>query len=405
MINIPSRVKDPHYRYKMPIMKLKTEGRGNGIKTNITNMVEVAECLEVPTDYPLKFLGYELGSQTTYKKEKGEVICIINGEFTPEEVQSKLDVFIDKYVCCAKCTLPELVMKIVDGKIRGDCKSCGNNALLDNKHKMASYITKNPPKKAGAADDKQGQGKKKGDTKDDEAEGGEGVKKRVKREKVFSDVPLREFKEKIVEAGYPVEADSPVIQELIKLYETGLTAVRAEEGVQQWKVVQKAYRNLKTLKIPRNKQVLYGYVFFNSLFGKNIHTQIGKEASLVRKFYKRSHREVQLNHEMVVLLAYTLFDRFKETDYSKYIPTVLKNMFEGKLLTKEFVKDWSEGNLDNVLAEHFLFNKEHNQKLKDLGKPFINFLLKEDEESSSESEDKKSSSEEGSDKEKSGSED
>jgi len=41
---------------------LKIEGYGNGIKTNIMNLVEVAKALRVPTEYPLKFLGHEVGS-------------------------------------------------------------------------------------------------------------------------------------------------------------------------------------------------------------------------------------------------------------------------------------------------------------------------------------------------------
>lgn len=249
---------------------------------------------------PLKFLGYELGSQTTYKKDKGEDICIINGEFTSEEVQNKLDQFIVKYVCCAKCNLPELVMKIIDGKIRGDCKSCGNNALLDNKHKMAAYITKNPPTKKGqAVDGKVETGKKKGGATKTDKEGVEGVKKKSekkKKERVFSDPAFREFRAKLVEADYPLDSKAPVVQELLKLFETSYASTKAEEGISHWKVVEKSYRNLKTLKISRDKQMLYGYVFFNTIFTKNIAAQITKEKelpTLIVDFYKVSFLNIR----------------------------------------------------------------------------------------------------------------
>ena len=73
MVNIPSTIEDPSYRYKMPKIQTKIEGKGNGIKVNLVNLVDVAKALRVPTECkiliidPLKFLGYELGSQTIYK--------------------------------------------------------------------------------------------------------------------------------------------------------------------------------------------------------------------------------------------------------------------------------------------------------------------------------------------------
>ena len=52
MINIRRDVKDLYYRYKMPRLVSKIEGKGNGIKTVVSNMVDIAKALNRP---PLRY--------------------------------------------------------------------------------------------------------------------------------------------------------------------------------------------------------------------------------------------------------------------------------------------------------------------------------------------------------------
>jgi len=49
-INIPSTREDPMYRYKMPLMEIKIEGAGNGLKTHFVNCNDVAASLKVPPE-------------------------------------------------------------------------------------------------------------------------------------------------------------------------------------------------------------------------------------------------------------------------------------------------------------------------------------------------------------------
>ena len=48
----------------MPRLQAKVEGKGNGIKTVLVNMVDVARALSRPPTYVTKYFGCELGAQT-----------------------------------------------------------------------------------------------------------------------------------------------------------------------------------------------------------------------------------------------------------------------------------------------------------------------------------------------------
>lgn len=142
-VNIRRDVDDKFYRYKMPVLQTKIEGRGNGIKTVIPNMDEIAKALSRPPTYPTKFFGCELGAQTTFANER----YIVNGAHQPDRLRELLDAFIDKFVLCPSCKNPETVL-LVDVKkedIGRDCKACGAQTGIDMRHKLTAFILKNPP--------------------------------------------------------------------------------------------------------------------------------------------------------------------------------------------------------------------------------------------------------------------
>merc|ERR1711953_600958 len=161
-INIPSTCDDPAYRYKMPRLVSKKEGRGNGSKTCVVNMGDVARALKRPPQYTTKWFGNELGAQATYTNKEGEgERSVINGHHETSVFQDLLDKFIAKYVCCETCKLPEIDMAIKKQVIQGRCMACGWQGELDNNHKLATFIVKNPPDPSGrgiiqAGDDKGG---------------------------------------------------------------------------------------------------------------------------------------------------------------------------------------------------------------------------------------------------------
>ena len=61
---------DPHFRYKMPKLIGKQEGKGNGKKTIVVNIFDIGKALARPSEHPMKFMGYELGCIATYDSKK-----------------------------------------------------------------------------------------------------------------------------------------------------------------------------------------------------------------------------------------------------------------------------------------------------------------------------------------------
>lgn len=57
-VNIPRTITDEFYRYTMPAIKIKIEGKGNGIRTVIPNIVEIMKDLNRSVDHIAKFIEF-----------------------------------------------------------------------------------------------------------------------------------------------------------------------------------------------------------------------------------------------------------------------------------------------------------------------------------------------------------
>lgn len=157
-------VDDPEYRYKMPAIQGKVEGRGNGIKTAIPNMTQVALSLHREPGEVTKFFGCELGAQTTWSPDTER--SIVNGAHTTADLQTNLFKYIEKFVLCPKCHLPETDYKVKSGAIYQKCNACGEKDIIDMSHKLCTYILAQDKKNKKEKKDKEKKDPKEKDKKD-----------------------------------------------------------------------------------------------------------------------------------------------------------------------------------------------------------------------------------------------
>lgn len=123
-LNINGDNNDPYYRYKMPLLISRQAGRGNGCFTMIENLPDVTKSLNHPATIVLKYMGSSLGSNTTESK------FTINGHYTSEDLIKILYQYINSFVMCPSCNIPELIPSF-EGKKKNKkliltCGACGN---------------------------------------------------------------------------------------------------------------------------------------------------------------------------------------------------------------------------------------------------------------------------------------
>jgi len=151
-------VDDPEYRYKMPAVFGKIEGSGNGIKTAIPNISDVGLSLHRSPAEVNKFFGTELGAQTRYNADTDR--AIVNGAHTDAVLQDLVHRYIEKFVICPNCRLPESEYKIKSDIIWHRCKACGAKEMVDMSHKLCNFILAEDKKAKKEAKSK-GKGKEK----------------------------------------------------------------------------------------------------------------------------------------------------------------------------------------------------------------------------------------------------
>lgn len=201
-----SPVDDPEYRYKMPVVYGKVEGRGNGIKTVIPNISEVALSLHRSPAEVCKFFGTEIGAQTSYSEKDDR--AVVNGQHTDPQLQDMMHKYIEKYVICPNCGLPETEYKIRNGCIYHRCAACGASEMLDMSHKLTTFIL--------AQHKKSKKDKSKRDKKKEKAEDGEKKKKKSKKdkkEKTDSDEDKKKKKKKSKKEKKSKSSDKSLTQD------------------------------------------------------------------------------------------------------------------------------------------------------------------------------------------------
>lgn len=416
LVNVRRDVKDPFYRYKMPEIETKVEGKGNGIKTVIKNLPDVATSLARPGSYIIKYFGFELGAQTNIDPKDDR--WIINGIHESKKLQDYLDGFINKFVLCKKCKNPETEVNIKDGGILLDCKACGQRTDVDLRLKLSGFILKAQPKKGkkdkaerraakkakqnGTAKDGSGSGDEDGSDNgsEEQAENGgdadyesDDELKKLRAEAAVADndggddkedewaVDMSEDAVKARQAQLPDE-----FKQKLNIEEGGTIYDQLGDWIQEQAKAGGGIDNVKSKDIEakaqdlgidgRTKTIL---VLVQTLFDASILEQIPKRSALLQKFIGDDERMQKS------LLGGTerLLGFLSEDDPKIYARTakILQLYYNEDLVSETVVKDWGKS------ASKKYTDVSISRKVRQAAQPFLAWLDEAEEEDSDEESD------------------
>lgn len=399
-LNVNRNVEDVFYRYKMPKLVAKVEGKGNGIKTVIVNMTDIAKALGRPPTYPTKYFGCELGAQTQIdgKNER----YIVNGEHDANKLQDILDGFIKKFVLCQNCENPETILAVKEltkktHEIRQSCRACGFSTTLDQKHRLAVFIVKNPPPedektekamkaqaqkgKAGVEADGEGEelgmgglnGEEdhiNGDAPNGIPEGDDWVDGSDKVDGVAPEAMTEAMKALVVDP----DADLPLDQRLDKFHT--FVKDRLEQAGSAAAIDAKpVITEMNRLDLDQEKATL---ILARALFKPENATSVAKEARSL--FLRFTHQNPKSQRYLLGAMEQLVVGEARAKLLAK-VPIIFQSLYEADVVEEEAFLDWARKGSKKFVS------RDENKEVQAKAEPFIKWLQEAEEESDEDEDD------------------
>jgi len=350
-INIGGSSNDPSYRYKMPRIQTVVEGRGNGIRTVIINMNDIAKSLKRPADYPTKWFGCELGAMSKYDPKTGR--ATINGNHSQQQLIQLLEEFIQKYVLCPNCGLPETDLFVKKDDIKQDCKACGYNKSMDMSHRLTKSILHSPPAEMP---------KSKKDKKVTVDAKVEKMNKPAAKNVVKAAKRTPESEENGDEIGEELAKEIENMEALKDDDEEESTADKFKIFITEKhsnKEIAGELTRLQKVEGFSNKSLID--VLFEALFDKNIRTKIKSHTELLKQFVTDTETQIEF---------LTCFEKLclDEPSVIKVVPIILKELYEMDILDEDNIVSWYD-TVSLIEVDQKVANE-----VRKSAKPFVDWL-------------------------------
>lgn len=110
-------------RFEVPEPNVREEGN----VTVYENFQATLDRLDRQEDHVLKFIQNELGTSAQID-ESGR--ARLTGEFRQSRVEAVLDEYVETYVTCPECGLPDTNVEVSEDSERLHCEACGARTMV-----------------------------------------------------------------------------------------------------------------------------------------------------------------------------------------------------------------------------------------------------------------------------------
>uniref|UniRef100_A0A8D3BZ80 Eukaryotic translation initiation factor 5 n=1 Tax=Scophthalmus maximus TaxID=52904 RepID=A0A8D3BZ80_SCOMX len=357
-VNVNRSVSDQFYRYKMPRLIAKVEGKGNGIKTVIVNMVDVAKALNRPPTYPTKFFGCELGAQTQFDSKNDRYI--VNGSHEANKLQDMLDGFIRKFVLCTECDNPEtdLTQTLHIHPQKPTSYDSGSASVKKEKEKKNRKKDKENGSGSGeAGNDENIDAPQAVDGDDDDEDWAEETTEEAQRRRMeeISDhaknLTLSEDLEK------PLEERVNLFYNFVKYKKENATIDAADK-----EILAEAER--------LDVKAMGPLILSELLFNENIRDQIKKYK---RHFLRFCHNNKKA--QKYLLGGFECVVKLHKVQLLSRVPIILKDLYDADMLDEDVIFAWAE-----KVSKKYV-SKELAKEIHAKAAPFVKWLKEAEEES------------------------
>lgn len=97
------------------------EGETDGAFTRLTNITDIADALSRDAEHLHRNIQRELGTNGQFNGQRSR----FNGSFTVQDFSDAIDEYVDEFVACSECGLPDTVLVKENGIDMLRCQACG----------------------------------------------------------------------------------------------------------------------------------------------------------------------------------------------------------------------------------------------------------------------------------------